>query len=130
MKYTLRFTDGGTIEIEAETTADAVADAETELLDECPDSRSVRAHGILECPDGEEIPLAVVSDPVEPECPHEDGHAWGRAVTYGHGGGVISVRECRLCGLKHFTDTYPTDPETGEQGGWTEESYRASERRA
>ena len=60
--------------------------------------------------------LVVEIPPPEPTCPGHRAHEWAGGSVQGHGGGVITVEECRRCGVRLTTDTWATDPETGEQG--------------
>jgi hypothetical protein len=71
----------------------------------------------------------VTVHPAEPECEAEDwdpetgetltrddGHEWRDSGLQGHGGGVVYDETCEHCGLIRETDTWATNPETGEQG--------------
>ena len=65
----------------------------------------------------ERIGAAVVAiDPPEPPCRSESGHDWAPHSTSGHGGGVRIAEACEHCGRQRVTDTWTTDPATGEQG--------------
>ncbi len=70
--------------------------------------------------------VEVAIDPVEPACPHGE-HDWqaphalvgGLAENpgvQGHGGGVVVHEACLHCGAQRATDTWATNPRTGEQG--------------
>jgi len=69
-------------------------------------------------------------DPTEPPCTPGSNHDWGREQVSGHGGGIISTRECRICGLEETVDTWATRPDTGEEGfrsvGYTWKEVRRS----
>lgn len=75
--------------------------------------------------DGEWITVAV--DPEEPACSSPDGHDWQSPYevlgglrenpgVFGKGGGVIITEVCAHCGCYRRTDTWATNPDTGEQG--------------
>lgn len=62
-----------------------------------------------------------------PDCVEGHDHHWASPYSivgggeenpgvFGHGGGVVIVEVCRHCGLRRHTDTWATDPATGEQG--------------
>jgi len=55
-------------------------------------------------------------DPPEPDCAHDDGHAWNEGQVYGQGGGVAWTDTCSFCGLQRHHDTWAQNRETGEQG--------------
>jgi hypothetical protein len=76
-------------------------------------------HPTLHPLDGGQAPgrqLVVEIPPPEPTCPGHRAHEWADGSVQGHGGGVITVETCRRCGVRLTTDTWATDPETGEQG--------------
>lgn len=63
----------------------------------------------------------------EPECDAADGHDWqspyevlggcrSNPGVFGKGGGVIITEVCAHCGCYRRTDTWATNPDTGEQG--------------
>lgn len=84
--------------------------------------------------DGDVVRLAVdedehtiAIDPEEPDCTDEDGHDWrspheviggieDNPGVWQHAGGVIIREVCAHCGCYRVTDTWATDPATGEQG--------------
>lgn len=67
-------------------------------------------------------------DPDEPDCIctaiRHDWRSWLALVggdrrnpgVFAHGGGVEIHEVCRQCGIERITDTWATDPQTGEQG--------------
>jgi len=57
----------------------------------------------------------VTVDPEEPPCT-EGQHEWVDGPVCGSGGGVRWVSTCAHCGCTRTTDTWATDPTTGEQG--------------
>lgn len=90
---------------------------------------------VLDDEDGA-IPITEVKvtvDPVEPPCTaqvdeHEvPGHMWHSGEVREHGGGVTWTDECARCGLRYTTDTWHTDPQTGETFRW--EKYEPAEAR-
>lgn len=60
--------------------------------------------------------VKVPIEPPEPVCSEAGGHDWAEAGVQGHGGGVRSFDECRHCACRRITNTWATDPATGEQG--------------
>jgi len=86
--------------------------------------------GLILREDGEQITITVRIDPTEPPCTPGSNHDWGREQVSGHGGGIISTRECRICGLEETVDTWATRPDTGEEGfrsvGYTWKEVRRS----
>ena len=52
--------------------------------------------------------VTVPIEPPEPPCTEAEGHEW---LDRG-----VQVKVCRHCGCKWITDTWATDPLTGEQG--------------
>lgn len=78
--------------------------------------------------DGEEHEIKIRFDPEEPECSGEypDVHDWSddyelvggireNPGVWGHGGGIIIVVQCKICGMRRKTDTWGQG-ENGEQG--------------
>ena len=70
--------------------------------------------------------ITVSVDPQEPAC-SEAAHDWQsphdivgglkeNPGVQGHGGGVTIHEVCSHCGRSRWTDTWATDPDTGEQG--------------
>lgn len=64
-----------------------------------------------------------------PDCVSGSGHDWQRPHQVvggleanpgvrGHGGGVVITEVCAHCGIFKVTDTWASDPATGEQGVW------------
>lgn len=123
--------DGGeAVEIEAPTPEEA-AQVYVDTGDWAPVASTSWIHvhvAPVDDPDaGERIRVRV--DPEEPSChgdpyqPHDwlSPHAVVGGIrdnpgVYGHAGGVIITEVCRRCGEYRVTDTWATDPETGEQG--------------
>lgn len=75
----------------------------------------------------DDLVRTVAIHPVEPPCIDHEGHDWRspHAVVggsrqspgvFGHGAGVVERRVCARCGVYIDTDTWATDPATGEQG--------------
>jgi hypothetical protein len=58
--------------------------------------------------------VTVTFQPAEPPCPGRDGHDWQDGTPRGSGGGVIYTDTCAHCGLRRITDTWDTDPATGD----------------
>lgn len=141
MKW-LFWCDGAEETFEADDLDEAVA-ACRDWLDEGDWDRSSpgRVHGRVyaldengvESSDYTDVVLEIEQD--EPPCSEGLEHEWSSDYdlvggcreapgVYGHGGGVKIHEVCRHCGCMKITDTWPQDPETGEQGGWTEVSYK------
>lgn len=56
-------------------------------------------------------------EPTEPDCKRGHEHNWQQeGDVWGKGGGVIVNEVCAHCGCRKQTDTWATDPATGEQG--------------
>ena len=83
----------------------------------------------------EEVSIRVTIDPTEPGCVEAHRHAWlaplslvgGAPEEPGvrhHGAGSLATEVCARCGWYRDTDTWATDPGTGEQG-LTSTAYRA-----
>lgn len=65
---------------------------------------------------GEQAAATTVTiQPDEPEC-EAAAHDWAEESVRGHGGGVVVVERCSHCGCSRTTDTWATNPSTGEQG--------------
>lgn len=127
-RYTLR-SDGADLEITAEDLADARRQARDWIRDGSYDEISSTIWVDCDIMQGGEVVATVTEamDPVEPECSDETGHDWraphhlvGGLVenpgVHGHGGGVVSVEVCILCGCKRTCDSWAQRPDTGEQG--------------
>jgi len=145
MKY--RFaTDGADDYVDCEDDDEAI-EAAVEWLDETDwdDSSPGRVHATVYriADDGTETNIGtatLIIEQREPACCGEnpsDEHKWSsdhdlvggikeNPGVWGHGGGVVIHEVCLYCGCERVTDTWPQDPETGEQGGWNEVSYRDS----
>lgn len=70
--------------------------------------------------------IQISVDPSEPDCTEAE-HAWQSPYevlgglednpgVWGHGGGVIMRECCSHCGAYRITDTWATNPSTGEEG--------------
>ena len=94
-----------------------------------PGEATARHHcTVIDTWTGEEHHEVHIVEPVEPEC--IDGgteHRWDSPIAIvggiednpgvqGKGGGVLIHEVCRRCGSHRHTDTWATDPATGEQG--------------
>ena len=94
-----------------------------------PGEATARYHyAVIDTWTGEKSDEVHTVEPVEPEC--IDGgteHRWDSPFAivggikdnpgvHGKGGGVLIHKVCRRCGSHRHTDTWATDPETGEQG--------------
>lgn len=75
----------------------------------------------------DEDAVTVTIEPPVPDCEDGEEHDWAsdhdvvggieeNPGVWGSGGGVRMVRHCRRCGCGEHTDTWATDPNTGEQG--------------
>ncbi|MEI9951851.1 MAG: hypothetical protein WDO74_23430 [Pseudomonadota bacterium] len=71
--------------------------------------------------------LTVALDPQPPKCEPGESHDWQaphdlvggikeNPGVWGHGGGVIMLDACALCGCKRVTDTWAQRPDNGQQG--------------
>jgi hypothetical protein len=93
-------------------------------------------------PKGDSFSQTVAVDPKAPDCVRGRKHAWDaphRLVggdvknpgVFANAGGVVVREACTLCGCRRVTDTWATDPATGQQGlrsvSYTEAYYTVEE---
>lgn len=149
--YILR-ADGCDIDLSATTRGEARAEARKLLREGHEDAdETLWSRGYLipigDGEEGEAELIRVQIDPAEPECLAgaeragltDDGsqHRWRAPHSLvgglkenpgvqGHGGGVIYVEVCTLCGCARTTDTWAQDPTDGTQGH-TSVSYEEGE---
>lgn len=139
MEYQVRCSADGVVDVLAITAAtedDAIAEAETVCeswlsdgdWDTADGTIWPRAHWVLLLRETEiaEGDVRITLDPDEPSCHRGHEHVWAArpfAVGYvenlgvhGHGGGVVITEACTRCGAYRTTDTWATDPATGEDG--------------
>ena len=73
------------------------------------------------------VSVTVAFQPDEPECMRGEDHDWqsphdvvggieDNPGVWGSGGGIVSREVCSHCGRYRVTDTWATNPSTGEQG--------------
>lgn len=125
--YTCRDACGVAIDIEADTPREAAQEyvdgAEWENASTMWHHIHVREVGR---PDDEGETFDITLPPPVPEC-CGDAHDWQsphdllgglkeNPGVWGHGGGVKIREVCAHCGVYRVTDTWATDPETGQQG--------------
>ena len=121
MKYTVTFPnqpDADPVELDAECVEDAESEA-SDLATEGWDAakRTIWASYAVHDAAGDEVATGKVAvDPTEPRCRRDHEHDWRTDSVSGSGGGVLTSDVCAHCGCERVTDTWATDPSTGEQG--------------
>lgn len=128
--FRIHWLDGSGVreEITASSMAEAVAMAQDRAeIGDWGNDKTVWVRAQVIDVDGSTTTVNTTVHPDEPECVEGEEHDWcsdheivggieENPGVWGHGGGVIITEACRRCGCARVTDTWATDPCTGEQG--------------